>query len=89
MVWSAGLVQKINNFHTLSLRDFTATNLDPFLSIYDDYFYHTQTPRRPEVALSCVVLPQFVVLGGFSQSVLSPCEGRGRAGPVLLCRAEQ
>uniref|UniRef100_A0A3Q3XI41 Uncharacterized protein n=1 Tax=Mola mola TaxID=94237 RepID=A0A3Q3XI41_MOLML len=46
---SKGLVERINNFQTLSLRDFTASNLDPFLSIDDDYFYHTQYPRRPEV----------------------------------------
>ncbi|XP_028262391.1 transmembrane protein 43 [Parambassis ranga] len=46
---SKGLVEQINNFQTLSLRDFPVFNLDPFLSIYDDYFYHTQHPRRPEV----------------------------------------
>uniref|UniRef100_A0A8C4ET47 Transmembrane protein 43 n=1 Tax=Dicentrarchus labrax TaxID=13489 RepID=A0A8C4ET47_DICLA len=46
---SKGLVEQINNFQTLSLRDFTAFNLDPFLSIDDDYFYHTQYPRKPEV----------------------------------------
>ncbi|KAM7422616.1 hypothetical protein PAMA_010585 [Pampus argenteus] len=46
---SKGLVEQINNFQTLSLRDLNAFNLDPFLSIDDDYFYHTQYPRRPEV----------------------------------------
>ncbi|XP_036956406.1 transmembrane protein 43 isoform X1 [Acanthopagrus latus] len=46
---SKGLVEQINNFQTLSLRHFNAFNLDPFLSIDDDYFYHTQYPRRPEV----------------------------------------
>ncbi|KAL7407486.1 hypothetical protein ABVT39_009335 [Epinephelus coioides] len=46
---SKGLVEQIDNFQTLSLRDFSAFNLDPFLSIDDDYFYHTQNPRRPEV----------------------------------------
>lgn len=48
-VLSKGLVEQINNFQTLSLKDFPAFNLDPFLSIDDDYFYHTQNPRRPEV----------------------------------------
>ncbi|XP_070848692.1 transmembrane protein 43 [Chaetodon trifascialis] len=48
-ILSKGLVEQINNFQTLSLRDFGAFNLDPFLSIDDDYFYHTQHPRRPEV----------------------------------------
>lgn len=48
-ILSKGLVVQINNFQTLSLRDFPIFNLDPFLSIYDDYFYHTQNPRRPEV----------------------------------------
>ncbi|KAF1391676.1 hypothetical protein PFLUV_G00044550 [Perca fluviatilis] len=43
---SKGLVEQINNFQTLRLRDFS---FDPFLSIDDDYFYHTQNPRRPEV----------------------------------------
>ncbi|XP_070758821.1 transmembrane protein 43 isoform X1 [Enoplosus armatus] len=46
---SKGLVEQVNDFETLSLRDLTAVNLDPFLSIDDDYFYHTQNPRRPEV----------------------------------------
>lgn len=48
-ILSKGLVEKINNFQTLNLRDFSLLNLDPFLSIDDDYFYHTQNPRRPEV----------------------------------------
>ncbi|KAG7244575.1 hypothetical protein INR49_029594 [Caranx melampygus] len=48
-ILSKGLVEQINNFQTLSLRDFSAFTLDPFLSIDDDYFYHTQYPRRPEV----------------------------------------
>ncbi|XP_032369137.1 transmembrane protein 43 [Etheostoma spectabile] len=43
---SKGLVEQINHFQTLSLKDFS---FDPFLSIDDDYFYHTQNPRRPEV----------------------------------------
>ncbi|TWW62084.1 Transmembrane protein 43, partial [Takifugu flavidus] len=48
-VLSKGLVEQINNFQTLSLKDFPAANLEPFLSIDDDYFYHTEHPRRPEV----------------------------------------
>lgn len=48
---SSGLLEHINNFQTLSLGDFPLLNLDPFLSIYDDYFYHTQNPRRPEVSI--------------------------------------
>lgn len=43
-------MEQINNFQTLSLRDFPAVNLEPFLSIDDDYFYHTEHPRRPEVS---------------------------------------
>lgn len=46
---SKGLVEQINNFQTLSLRNLIGFNLDPFLTIDDDYFYHTQYPRRPEV----------------------------------------
>uniref|UniRef100_A0A8C2ZDZ6 Transmembrane protein 43 n=1 Tax=Cyclopterus lumpus TaxID=8103 RepID=A0A8C2ZDZ6_CYCLU len=46
---SKGLVEQINNFQTLSLRDFSTFNLAPFLSVDDDYFYHTHNPRRPEV----------------------------------------
>lgn len=43
---SKGLVDKIDNFQTLSLK-----GLPPpaFLTIDEDYFYHTQFPRRPEV----------------------------------------
>ncbi|XP_024126936.1 transmembrane protein 43 [Oryzias melastigma] len=48
-VLSKGLVDQINKFQTLSLRDFPRSLLDPFLSIHDDYFYHTQFPLRPEV----------------------------------------
>lgn len=50
-VWfCTGLVEQINNFQTLSLKDFPAVGLDPYLSIDDDYFYHTENPRRPEVS---------------------------------------
>lgn len=42
-------MEQINNFQTLSLRDFPAHSLDPSFTIKDDYFYHTQYPRRPEV----------------------------------------
>lgn len=47
---SLGLVEQINNFQTLSLKDFPLSYLDPFLTIHEDYFYHTQNPRRPEVS---------------------------------------
>lgn len=46
---SKGLVEQINNFQTLGLRDVSSLNLGPFLTVDDDYFYHTQTPRTPEV----------------------------------------
>ncbi|XP_077582541.1 transmembrane protein 43 [Stigmatopora nigra] len=46
---SPGLVEQINNFQTVSLSDFKSSNLDPFFTISDDYFYHTQKPKRPEV----------------------------------------
>ncbi|CAJ1052087.1 transmembrane protein 43 [Xyrichtys novacula] len=49
LILSKGLVEKINNFQTLSLKDFLTSDLDSFLTVDDDYFYHTQTPRRPEV----------------------------------------
>ncbi|XP_034542165.1 transmembrane protein 43 [Notolabrus celidotus] len=48
-ILSKGLVEQINNFQTLSLRDFPLSEIDSFLTINDDYFYHTQNPRRPEV----------------------------------------
>lgn len=47
---SPGLVEQINNFRTLSLKDLTASDSDPFLTVRDDYFYHTQQPQRPEVS---------------------------------------
>lgn len=48
-ILSKGLVEQVNNFQTLSLKDFPTSYLDPFLSIHEDYFYHTQFPRKPEV----------------------------------------
>lgn len=48
-ILSKGLVEQINDFQTLSLKEFPVSKLDSFLSIDDDYFYHTQHPRRPEV----------------------------------------
>lgn len=48
-VLSNGLVDQINDFQTLGLKDFPTSKLDSFLSIDDDYFYHTLNPRRPEV----------------------------------------
>ncbi|XP_051977597.1 transmembrane protein 43 isoform X1 [Xyrauchen texanus] len=44
---SNGLIEQINDFHTLSLQGFPDVNT--FLTVYDDYFYHTANPRRPEV----------------------------------------
>ncbi|XP_047664439.1 transmembrane protein 43 isoform X2 [Tachysurus fulvidraco] len=44
---SKGLIDQINNFQTLSLNALPFT--DPFLTVYQDYFYHTANPRRPEV----------------------------------------
>ncbi|KAB5536757.1 hypothetical protein PHYPO_G00111050 [Pangasianodon hypophthalmus] len=44
---SEGLIDQINNFQTLSLSALSVT--DPFLTVYEDYFYHTANPRRPEV----------------------------------------
>ncbi|XP_076012610.1 transmembrane protein 43 [Genypterus blacodes] len=48
-VLSEGLVEQIDNFQTLSLKHFTTADLDSFLTIDGDYFYHTSNPRRPEV----------------------------------------
>lgn len=48
-ILSKGLVEQINNFQTLSLKDFPGSDFDSFLTIHDDYFYHTESPRRPEV----------------------------------------
>ncbi|XP_036415146.1 transmembrane protein 43 [Colossoma macropomum] len=44
---SKGLIDQINNFQTLHLGGLPAT--DPFLTVHEDYFYHTANPRRPEV----------------------------------------
>lgn len=46
---SEGLLQQINDFHTLSLQGLPVPVTNAFLSVYDDYFYHTANPRRPEV----------------------------------------
>ncbi|XP_062842901.1 transmembrane protein 43 [Trichomycterus rosablanca] len=44
---STGLIDQINSFQTLSLGGLPVT--DPFLTVYEDHFYHTADPRRPEV----------------------------------------
>lgn len=46
---SEGLVEQINDFHTLSLQGLPVPVMNNFLTVYDDYFYHTTNPRRPEV----------------------------------------
>ncbi|XP_073701049.1 transmembrane protein 43 [Garra rufa] len=43
---STGLLEQITEFHTLSLQGLP---VPAFLTVYDDYFYHTANPRRPEV----------------------------------------
>ncbi|XP_066527839.1 transmembrane protein 43 [Hoplias malabaricus] len=44
---SKGLIDQINNFQKLHLGGLPFT--DPFLTVYEDYFYHSSNPRRPEV----------------------------------------
>lgn len=46
-ILSKGLVNQINEFQTLSLKELAATS--SFFTIDDDYFYSAQNPRRPEV----------------------------------------
>ncbi|KAJ3602250.1 hypothetical protein NHX12_030009 [Muraenolepis orangiensis] len=46
---SKGLVEQINNFQKLRLSDLPSLKFDSFFTIYEDYFYHTPNPRRPEV----------------------------------------
>lgn len=45
-----GFVDQIENFQTLSLKGLPPSDTDNFLTIDEDYFYHTQQPRRPEVS---------------------------------------
>ncbi|RXM98008.1 Transmembrane protein 43 [Acipenser ruthenus] len=44
---SAGLVEKVDTFKQLSL--VRLSPLDAFVTVYEDSFYHTHNPRRPEV----------------------------------------
>uniref|UniRef100_A0A8C4T5Z7 Transmembrane protein 43 n=1 Tax=Erpetoichthys calabaricus TaxID=27687 RepID=A0A8C4T5Z7_ERPCA len=44
---STGLIDKVDNFKKLHLGSLGIW--DPFLTIDDDYFYHTANPKRPEV----------------------------------------
>lgn len=46
---SKGLVEQINNFQTLSLKDFPTLDSESSFTVDEDYFYHTPHPRRPEV----------------------------------------
>ncbi|XP_056130210.1 transmembrane protein 43 isoform X2 [Lampris incognitus] len=48
-ILSKGLVEQINNFQTLSLKGFPPPDSSSFLTIDEDYFYHTPYPRKPEV----------------------------------------
>nr|XP_005173986.2 transmembrane protein 43-like [Danio rerio] len=45
---STGLVEQISEFHTLSLSALPVP-VAGFLTVQDDYYYHTPNPRRPEV----------------------------------------
>ncbi|XP_074519329.1 transmembrane protein 43 [Halichoeres trimaculatus] len=83
-ILSKGLVEQVNNFQTLSLRDFPVSNLDPFLSIHEDYFYHTQNPRRPEVG-DVRVSFSFAGLSG-ETSYLGPAQ---TVSVVAMQRGEQ
>lgn len=47
---STGLMEQINDFHTLSLKEFPAFDANTFLTVYEDYFYHTANTRQPEVS---------------------------------------
>ncbi|XP_067271201.1 transmembrane protein 43 isoform X2 [Pseudorasbora parva] len=46
---STGLVEQITDFQTLSLAGLPVPVAHPFLTVQDNYFYHTANPRRPEV----------------------------------------
>lgn len=46
---SKGLIEQINDFQTLSLKGFPVFDANTFLTVYEDYFYPTANPRRPEV----------------------------------------
>ncbi|KAM9799201.1 transmembrane protein 43 [Syngnathus typhle] len=85
---SNGLVEQISNFRTLSLKDFTSLDLDPFLTISDDYFYHTQQPKSPEVG-DVRVRFSFAGLSGETVSIVAKQSGekllafKTKSGDVL------
>uniref|UniRef100_A0A8C8HKE1 Transmembrane protein 43 n=1 Tax=Oncorhynchus tshawytscha TaxID=74940 RepID=A0A8C8HKE1_ONCTS len=56
---SKGLVDQIENFQTLSLKGLPAPDSDSFLTVDEDYFYHTQHPRRPEVSVTLNTMAVF------------------------------
>ncbi|XP_051932641.1 transmembrane protein 43 isoform X1 [Hippocampus zosterae] len=85
---SNGLVEQINNFQTLSLKDLTASDSDPFLTIRDDYFYHTRQPQRPDVG-DVRVRFSFAGLSGQTVSIVAKQSGeqllpfKTKSGDVL------
>ncbi|XP_037108838.1 transmembrane protein 43 isoform X1 [Syngnathus acus] len=85
---SNGLAEQISNFRTLSLKDFTSLDSDPFLTISDDYFYHTQQPKRPEVG-DVRVRFSFAGLSGETVSIVAKQSGekllpfKTKSGDVL------
>lgn len=48
-VLSKGLVEQINDFQTLNPRYVPPAELDAFLTVHGEYFYHTPSPLRPQV----------------------------------------
>ncbi|XP_053724007.1 transmembrane protein 43-like [Synchiropus splendidus] len=46
---SKGLVEQIDDFHVLSLKDLSALNVVTFLTVHDDYLYHTDNVSHPQV----------------------------------------
>lgn len=85
-------MEQINKFQTLTLRDFSAFTLDPFLSVHDDYFYHTQYPHKPEVRIEmCCCLLRYVLFYACALTesfVWLYSKGRRRAREILLCWTE-
>uniref|UniRef100_A0A674E961 Transmembrane protein 43 n=1 Tax=Salmo trutta TaxID=8032 RepID=A0A674E961_SALTR len=64
---SKGLVDQIENFQTLSLKGLPAPDSDSFLTVDEDYFYHTQHPRRPEVNVTHNTMAAFKQAPGVPQ----------------------
>ncbi|XP_058855402.1 transmembrane protein 43-like isoform X2 [Acipenser ruthenus] len=74
---SLGLVEKVDTFKQLSL--VRLSPLDAFVTVYEDSFYHTHNPRRPEVYLAPQIAKRYNIAVETKEVALCVTEGRSES----------